>query len=116
MTALPSLLRDGHDPVSRARNCPANEQQIALGIHLDHPEPELRVALGALMPRHFLALDDARRVGARADGARLPVPRVAMRGRPATEPMAVHDALEAAALGRAGHLHQLARGEDVYLH
>src|SRR5919107_2503131 len=98
MAAPASLLGDGDDAVLGAWNGAADEQEIALGVHLDHRESELGVPLGAHVPGHPLALDDARRVGARADRARLPVPCVAVRGRSATEAVAVDHALEAAAL------------------
>src|SRR5256885_9328230 len=54
-----------------------------------HPEAELGEAACAHVARHPLALDDARRVGARGDRARLAVPRVAVRLGPAAEVMAV---------------------------
>src|SRR6478672_8495787 len=116
MTARPSLLGHGDDAVLRARNRAPDEQQVALGVHPHDGETQLGVALGAVVTRHPLPLDDARGVGARPDRARLPVPGVAVRGRSAAEPVAVHHALESAALGRAGDLHQLARREDVHLH
>src|SRR5690606_14954301 len=94
MAALSSLLGHGHDPVLRAGHRPAHEQQIPLRIHLDHREPELRVALGAMVPRHLLALDDARRIRAGPDRAGLAVARVAVRGRTTAEAVPVHHALE----------------------
>src|SRR4051812_46727730 len=116
MAAPASLLGHGDDPVPGTRNGAAYEQEIALRIHLHHGEPELGMPLGPHVAGHPLAFDDARRVGARADRARLPVPRVAVRGRSAAEAMAVHHALEAPALGGAGDLDPLAGGEDVHLH
>jgi hypothetical protein len=66
---------------------------------------------------HPLALDDARRVGARADRARRPVdPGRAVRGTAAAEAVALHHALEAAALGRARHLDPVARFEGLHRH
>src|SRR5574338_1194487 len=116
MTAPSSLLGHRHDAVARAGNGSAHEEQVALRIHLDDGEPQFRVAARALVARHPLALDDARRVGARSDGARLPVARVAVAGRPAAKAMAMHHALEATALAGAGDLDHSARGEDVHLH
>src|SRR5947207_6445731 len=115
MAAGSSLLRHGDDAVLGAWDGTADEEQIALGVDLDHRESELGVALGTHVAGHPLALDDARRVGARADRARLPVPGVAVAGRTAAETVAVHYALEPAALGGAGDLHQLPGGEDVDL-
>src|SRR6266545_6413932 len=115
MAAPASLLGHRYDPVPGAGNGPAHEQEISLGVHLDHPKTQLGVAGGALVTRHLLALDDARRIGAWADRAGLPVPRVAVTRRPAAEAVAVDYALKAAALGGAADLHQLAGGEDVHL-
>src|SRR5215207_2785186 len=115
MTARSSLLVHGDDAVLRARDGAPDEQQIPLGVDLDHRQPELGVAYRALVARHALPLDDARRIGARADGTRLPVPRVAVRCRTAAEAVAVHHALEAAPLRGARHLDQLAGREDVDL-
>src|SRR4029077_7121222 len=50
---------------------------------------------------------------ARADRAGLPVPRVAVRAGAPVEAVAMHHALEAAALADAGDLHLLAGGEGL---
>src|SRR5262249_48103805 len=73
-------------------------------------------ALVAEVTRHTLALDDARRVGARSDGAGTTVLRVAVRVGTAAGLVALDDALEAAALRRAGDLDRVADGEHVDLH
>src|SRR5918995_4324910 len=99
MTARSSLLRHGDDPVLRARDRAPDEQQIALGVHLHHGEAQLGVAGSAHVARHPLALDDSRRVGARADRAGLPVSGVAVRGRTTTKAIALHDALKSPTLG-----------------
>src|SRR5687768_14882131 len=104
MAARPSLLRHGHDAVLRARDGAPDEQQVPLRIDLDHAKPELSVPLGAHVTRHPLALDDAGWIGTRADRARLAVPRVPVGGWATAEMVAVHHALEAPALGGAGHL------------
>src|SRR5712692_807412 len=116
MAAPSSLLGHGDDPVLGARDGAAHEQQVSLGVHLHHRKPELGVPLRAHVAGHALALDHAGRVRARADGAGLPVPGVAVARRAAAEVVAVYHALEPATLGRAGDLHQLARAEDVHLH
>src|SRR4051812_22306693 len=116
MAARPSLLRYSDNSILRARNGAPDEEEIPLRIHLHHSESELGMALGAHVTRHPLALDHARGVGARADRAGLPVAGIAVGRRTATEVVAMHHALEATTLGRAGHLDQLTRGEDIHLH
>src|SRR6266404_2001290 len=73
----------------------------------------LRVALGAVVTRHLLALDYTRRIGAGADGAGPTVLGVAVGVRTAAEAVTLHDALEAAPLRRAGDFHLLARRENL---
>src|SRR5215210_6252423 len=63
MCRASALLTDLHDPVRRAGNGTADVDQIALGIDLLDPQVRLRVAGIAVLPRHRLALDDARRIG-----------------------------------------------------
>ena len=65
MAALSSLLRDRDDPVLGARNGAAHEQQVPLGVDLDDREAQFGVPRSAHVARHPLALDDARRIGAR---------------------------------------------------
>src|SRR3989475_3083 len=112
MAAPPSLLADREQAVHRARHRAPHEQEIPLGVHLHDPQAELGEAPRAHMAPHALALDDARRVGAGRDRARLAVARVAVRLRPAREVVAVHHALEAAPLRHARDLYSLARLED----
>src|SRR5829696_342994 len=106
------LLANDDDPVRRAGYGAADVDQIALGVHLLDPQADLGVPLGAVVTRHLLALDDARRIRAGSDRARAAVLRVAVRVRSTAEAPALHHALEAATLGRAGDLHLLARRED----
>src|SRR2546425_499240 len=112
MAARASLLADGDQAVHRARHGSAHEQEIALGVDLHDAQADLGEVAGAHMPRHALALDDARGVGARSDRSRLAVPGIAVRLGTAAEVMAVHDALETAALRHAAHFHAIAFGED----
>src|SRR6266545_8314434 len=112
MAARASLLADGDEAVHRTRHRAAHEQEIALGVDPHDAQAELRGVAGAHMPGHPLALDDARRIGARRDRSRLAVTRIAVRLRATAEVMAVHDALEAAALGHAAHFHAIAFRED----
>src|SRR5690606_6709703 len=76
-------------------------------------EVRLGVPLGAVVTGHLLALDHARRVGAGSDGAGPTVLGVAVGVRTSAEAPALDHALEAAALGRAGHLDLLAGREDL---
>src|SRR6267143_433391 len=112
MAAPTSLLADGDQPVAGPGHRAAHEQEVALGVHSDHDQPELGEVPRSHVARHPLALDDPRWVGTGGDGARLAVPRVAVGLRPAVEVVAVDDALEAPALGDAADLHTVARGED----
>src|SRR6266496_1065164 len=112
MAAQASLLADGDEAVHRTRHRAAHEQEIALGVDLHDAQAELGEVAGAHVPRHPLAFDDARRVGPRRDGSRLAVARIAVRLGTAVKVMAVHHALEAAALGHAAHLDAIAFGED----
>src|SRR5690349_24413761 len=58
-----ALLADEHDPVRRAGHCAADVDQVALRVHPLDAQAALRVALGAVVTGHLLALDHARRVG-----------------------------------------------------
>src|SRR5918992_2670463 len=115
MAARSSLFGNRHDSILRAGNGAANEEQIPLGVHPNHPEANLGVARGAHVSWHPLALDDPGGVSARADRARLAVPSIAVGGRPAAEAMAMDHALESSALRGAGDLDQLPGREDVHL-
>src|SRR3954451_15074219 len=115
MATGPSLLGHGDDAVLGSGNGAADEQEVPLRVYAHHPKPDLSVTLGAHVARHPLPLDHSRRIGAGADRARLAVTSVAVSRRAAAESVTMHHALEPASLGRAGDLHQLARGEDVYL-
>src|SRR3989449_5742215 len=112
MAARAPLLADGDQAVHRARHGAAHEQEIALRVDPHDPQAELGGVARAHVARHALALDDARRVGARRDRSRLAVPCVTVGLRAAVEVMAVDDALEAAALRHAAHFHAIAFGKD----
>src|SRR5579872_841872 len=114
-TAL-TLLADDDDPVLGTGDRAADIEKILLHVDLLDVQMRLRVLLGAEMARHALALDDARRVRARADGARAAVFGVAVRVRTTAEAVALHDTLEAATLGRAGDLDLITRREDTHAH
>src|SRR5437016_508593 len=98
MAARASLLADGDEAVHRTRHRAAHEQEIALGVDLHNAQADLGEVAGAHMAGHPLSFNNPRRIGARRDRSRLAVPCVAMGLGAAVEVMAVHDALEAAAL------------------
>src|SRR6476661_861106 len=116
MATRPSLLGYRHNAVLRARDGAPDEQQVSLCVYPHNSEADFGVAFRAHVPRHPLSLDDARRVSAGADRARLPVTGIAVGCRTTPEAVAVHHALEPSTLCRACHLDQFAGGEDVYLH
>src|SRR5688500_2368730 len=111
-----ALLLHEDDAVGRTSYRPADVDQIALGVDLLDAEMSLRVTMVAVMTGHLLALDHTRRIGARPDGARPAVLRVAVGVRSAMETMALHDALETAALRRARDFHLIAGSKDVHRH
>src|SRR3954447_14149634 len=98
MAARPSLFCHRHDAVLRSGNGAPHEQEVPLGVHPYHPEADLGVPLGTHVAGHPLALDDPRRVGARANRARLSMSGVAVGGRAAAEMVAVDHTLEPATL------------------
>ena len=98
-------MRTTHDAAGRTGDRAADVDQVALRVDFLDAEVRLRVTRVAVVARHLLALDDARRIGARSDGARTAVLRVAVRVRTAADAVALHDALEATTLRRAGDLH-----------
>src|SRR4051812_10572114 len=109
------LLPDDHDAVRRTGDRTADVDQVALGVDLLDAKPDGGVAMIAHVAGHLLALDDARRIRAGSDRAGLAMLRVAVGVRSAVKAVALDDALKAAALRRAGDLHELARLEDVDL-
>src|SRR5437667_11352316 len=113
MAARASLLADSDQTVHRSRHRAAHEQEIALGVDPHDAQADLGKVARAHVPGHALALDDARRVGARRDRARLAVPRVAVGLGAAVEVMAVHDALKAAAFRQAAYLRAIAFCENA---
>src|SRR5881396_3749641 len=93
-----ALLAHEHEAVRRTGDRAAYVYKVALSIHALNAQADRRVALRTHMSRHLLALDDARRIGARTDGTRFAMPRVAVRVRSAVEAVTLHDALETATL------------------
>src|SRR6266542_3922026 len=81
------LLLHEYDAVRRTGHRPADVDQIALGIDTLDPKMSLRMPLVAVLARHLLALDHARRIGAWADRARAAMLRVAVSVRTAVEAM-----------------------------
>src|SRR5688500_13549358 len=111
-----ALLLDEDDAVGGTGDRTADVDQVALSIDLLDAEMSLRVTMIAVVAGHLLALDHARRIGAWSDGSRTAVLRVSVGVRSAMEPVTLHDALEAAALRRASHLHPVAGREDFDSH
>src|SRR5207245_761705 len=116
MAAPACLLAHRDEPVEWPGYRTPHEQQVALGVHLHHAEAELRKTPRSHVAGHPLAFDDAGRVRAGRDRAGLAVPGVAVSLGAAAEVMAVHHALEPAALGHARDLHTVAHGEDRHGH
>src|SRR5690349_21309665 len=110
-----TLLPHDDDAVGRTGNGATDVDQIAIRIDLLDAEVSLRVTRRAVVARHLLALDDARRIRAGSDRARTTVLRVAVRVRTAADAVALHDALESATFRRSRHLHRVADGEHVDL-
>src|SRR5207247_1244822 len=102
--------------VSGTGNGAAGVNEIARRIHPLDAKVRLRVALGAVVTRHLLALDDTRRIGAGANGARTTVLGVAVRVGTAVESVALYNTLESAPLRRAGHFDLFARSENLDRH
>src|SRR5215470_19460674 len=95
------LLADDHDAARLSGDRAADVDQVALRVDLLDAKVRLRVALVAVVARHALALDDARRIRAGSDRAGTTVLRVAVRVRTTARLVALHDALEPTALRRA---------------
>src|SRR5688500_11452933 len=111
-----ALLADEEDPVRGTSHRAADVDEVPFHIDLLDAEIRLRMPRGAVVPRHLLPLDHARRIRSGTDRARPAVLGVAVRVRSATDPVALDDALKAAPLRRAGDLHPFPGGEDVHLH
>src|SRR5438445_213733 len=102
-----------HDPVLRARDGALHEQEVLLGVDLEHGQPELRNALATHAAGHLDALPDARRRRRRADRARLADVVRAVRPGAGAEVVALDRALEALADPDPGDLDLVARLEDL---
>src|SRR5690606_37632189 len=113
MAAPPGLLRHGDNAVLRARHRAAHVDQVPLGVDPNDAETELGVTRVAVLAGQALALGDARGVGALRDRARLAETGGAVRGRTATETVAMNHTLEAATLGGPGNLDEVALGEHL---
>src|SRR5687768_7188415 len=107
-----ALLLHEYDAVRRTGDRTADVDQVALGVDLLDAEVSLRVAVIAVVTGHLLALDHTRRIGAWSDRSRTAVLGVSMRVRSAVKAVALHDALEPAALRCASDLDLVAGGED----
>src|SRR5690606_6082527 len=107
---------DDHVAARRTRDGTLDRDQATLGVDLDHFQVLNALALGAHVAGHLLAREHAARGLALADGTRRAVrQRVAVGGVAHGEVVPLDRALEALALGHAGHVHHLADLEDVGL-
>src|SRR5690606_39220960 len=116
ITISSSLRRAADDDVAArsARHRTLDRDQALVGVDLDHDQVLDRAAHVAHVARHLLAGEHAARRLALADGARGAVrPRVAVRRVAHGEVVALDRALEALALGDAGHVDLLAHLEHV---
>src|SRR6185503_1433674 len=105
-------LENEDETVCRAGDRTPDEQDVLLGVHAGDHEVLGSQWLAAHATRQALALDDARRVGGRADRARLATHGRAVRGMTALEAVTLDDAREAAALRGALDVDVLALLED----
>src|SRR5688572_489901 len=110
-----ALLADEEDPVRGTRHRASDVDEVPFHVDLLDAEVRLRVPRGAVVTGHLLALDHARRIGARADRAGPAMLGVSVCVWTTADTIPLDDALKAAPLRRAGHLHLLTRGEDVDL-
>src|SRR5215471_4546995 len=96
------------------RHGPADQEQVPVGVGLDHGEVEGGGLLAAGAAGHAGAAEDPGRRGAGPDGPGRPVDPVgAVAGAEAGEPVALHHAGEALALAHGGHVDQLALRQEV---
>src|SRR5690606_30840284 len=100
--------RNNHITASSAGNGTLDQQQIIFGVDLDDLQILDGRALGAHVARHLLALPDTTRSLVLADGARRAMrQRVTVRCILHAEMVTLDYALEALALGSAGHIDHL---------
>src|SRR5690606_2428765 len=106
---------DGDHAVARTRDGALDEDDVLLGEDLHDAEVLHRDALVAVVAGHAHALERAARGHVLTDRTTvaLVLVRTVRFGRGAGEVVALHDAREAAALGHARHVDELALGEDV---
>src|SRR5262249_2164945 len=103
------------DAVAVAGDGALHQKQVLLGVHVHHHEVLGGDLLHAVVPRHLLVRVDAARRLALADRARVTAVLVGSVGlTEAPEIPALHDALEAAALGDASDVDQLALLEEAH--
>src|SRR5262245_14713407 len=99
------MLANDDGAALRARDRPAEEDEVLVRANFDHLEVGDRHALVAHAPRHALALEDATRKRAVTDGAAVPEVLVRpVRAGEAAEVMALHHAGSTLTLADAGHI------------
>src|SRR5918993_2142755 len=112
MEGMSGLLHEDQRP-TRAGEAPLDEQQVAVGIGPHDADLLDGHALVAHVAGHLQAAVDAARRGAGADRPGLAVMVRTVGLGPAVEVVALDVAGKALALGHAGHIDVVARGEQV---
>src|SRR5450755_820412 len=103
-----------HQTVTRTGDATVDQNQVRLGNHLDDLLVQHAARLVAVLARHFHALFHAARRHVGTDGTTVTAVLTRTVGTNVTgEVMAAHDAGEAAALGRALHVHELTGFEEL---
>src|SRR5207237_10663460 len=105
-----------HAPARRVGARASDVGQCPLRIDLRASELRFGLPGRAIVPRHLLALDHARRIRPGSNRSWPAMLGIAVRVRATAEAVALDDALEAAPLARSGHLHRIARREDPHRH
>ena len=107
-----ALLAHENDAVGRPRYAAAQVNEVALNVDFFNANADRSVLRCAIVAGHLFALDDTRRICARADGTRPAVLRVTVRVWSAVEAVALYYALEPTTFARAGDFHLFASSED----
>src|SRR5262245_52342483 len=102
--SISNLFPDQHDRAGRPRNSASDQQQVLFRIDLHNAQIPDRVALNAHVTGHPSALNDARRVSRRANGARSAEEHRTTDRETASEAVADNEPGEAAPFAHANHV------------